>query len=429
MKALLDRIFRVVTRGDVALDYEQAKRLATDLDETVRQQIAARTDVQPEILYFLAEDYAPEVRRRIAANVSTPVQADLLLAKDDDDDVRCHVARKISRLAPKLTREEQEKVGPIVAETLKTLAEDQLPTVRRILGEALKDVSTVPAGVIERLAHDTDIVVSGPVLEHSPLLTDEVLLEIIDSQPVQGALSAISRRTGLRAPVADAIVAANNEEAITALLANASAQIREETLDSLVERAEGVPQWHAPLVARPMLSQRAIRGLAEIVADTLLEQLRQRDDIDEATAKQILETVRMRLDLEPGYGHGGRDRDPPAANKLSPRQLAEFMLSTGKLDEIALFDALGKGDRDFIITALALKSELPDAIVEKIVALSSAKGITAVVWKAGFSMQLCEQLQLRLSRIKPSAILQSLVGGKFPLTPDEMVWQLEFFGT
>ena len=38
------------------IGYDEAKRLARDGDPAVRAHLAARDDVWPEILYFLAED-------------------------------------------------------------------------------------------------------------------------------------------------------------------------------------------------------------------------------------------------------------------------------------------------------------------------------------------------------------------------------------
>jgi uncharacterized protein (DUF2336 family) len=61
-------------------------------------------------------------------------------------------------------------------EALDALARDQVIRVRRILSEALKDVADAPPEVIRRLASDVELVVSGPVLQYSPVLTEEDLL-------------------------------------------------------------------------------------------------------------------------------------------------------------------------------------------------------------------------------------------------------------
>ena len=415
MTSALSRLF-TLGRGDGGrMDYEEAKALAANRDSDVRRELARRADAQPKILYFLAEDGDADVRREIAANEATPVQADLFLSRDADEDVRCGLARKVASLAPTLSTEEQERVGDIVGETLKVLAEDQLTRVRGILAEELRNTDKVPVEVIERLARDEEISVSGPVLENSPLLGDEVLLEIINSNHVQGALSAISRRAGLDSALSDAVVETDETDAITALLSNSSAQIREETLDALVERADRNEDWHGPLVARPKLSSRAVRGLADCVAGSLLQDLESRTDLDAETASAVLETISRRL---------AEDDEPDGP---LPEERAEAMHEKGALDEGALAKALGKGDRGFVIAALALASGLSRPAVQKVVSLASAKGIVAVAWRAGFSMGLAEQLQLRLARIAPDAVMRPADGGGFPMTDEELDWQIEFF--
>ena len=71
---------RKAAAPDPKLSYDESKRLARDGDAAVRVHLAAREDVRPEVLYFLAEDDSAEVRGCIAANLSTPRQADLVLA-------------------------------------------------------------------------------------------------------------------------------------------------------------------------------------------------------------------------------------------------------------------------------------------------------------------------------------------------------------
>ena len=60
--------------------------------------------------------------------------------------------------------------------------------------------------------------------------------------------------------------------------------------------------------------------------------------------------------------------------------------------------------------------------------MSSSKGITALAWNAGLGMRTAVQLQLRLARVPPAKILQARTGVDYPLSEDEMNWQLDFFG-
>jgi uncharacterized protein (DUF2336 family) len=408
-----------------AMPYDRAKRMAGDASPLTRQRLAARGDVQPEILFFLSEDADAGVRRAVAANKNSPVQADQALIRDSDDEVRFKLAHKIARLAPQLDEEEQGRIGAAVFEILDVLARDELPRVRRILSDELSHAANVPATVIEHLARDRETEIAAKVLEFSPLLSDEVLAEIIASRPVQGALPAISRRHGLSGDICDAIVEIDDEKAITALLSNDSAQIREETLDRLIDRAADVPEWHAPLVRRPALSPQNIVQLTQFVADSLLDELVARSDIDSGTARTVARAVRTRLQ----HGAGAAGSGPAGtAGDLSPQARAERMRSDGTLDEAAVLDALGKGDRVFATAALAALAGAPVEVVQKAVSLESAKGLTALAWKAGLGMRAAVQLQLRLAHIAPDGVLRPKDGTEYPMTVEDMRWQIEFFG-
>ena len=321
-----------------------------------------------------------------------------------------------------------DRIGAVVNEVLETLAQDQVTRVRRMLAEELKEAENVPATVIRRLAHDADTLVAGPVLEFSPVLDDEILIEIIQGSPETAALSAISRRELLDAFVSDAVVATQDQQAITALLSNQSAQIREETLDQLVEQAEHVPQWHEPLVDRPVLSARAVMRLAEFVADRMLADLEQREDLDPQTAKAVSATLKQRLrddwladDPDGSISLPEMYTDEPADERVR-RLYAE-----GSLSEAVITDALGKGDRGFVIAALAQLGEISVNLVSKAVSMSSPKGVTAMAWNAGLGMRTAVQLQLRLARVPPTKVLQARDGIDYPLSEDEMRWQIDFF--
>ncbi len=99
-----------------------------------------------------------------------------------------------------------------------------------------------------------------------------------------------------------------------------------------------------------------------------------------------------------------------------------------KLNEETITGALQSGDGEFVIAALAVLAKERMKVVDKIVGMQSAKGVVAIVWKAGLSMQLAMALQAKLAQIQPKNILNPLTGGEFPLSEEEMKWQLGFFG-
>ncbi|MFO0995463.1 MAG: DUF2336 domain-containing protein [Alphaproteobacteria bacterium] len=434
MSGLLNRI-RTALPGalfDRVPGYEEQKRLAAHDDPEIRRKLAARPDVRPEVLYFLASDETPEVRREIAKNEQTPEHAHTILARDADDDVRVALAATVSRLLPDLEDRERERVRERAIETLTTLAEDQLKRVRQVLADALKDRLDAPPAVIQRLARDSEIDVASPVLRCSPLLSDADLLDIIRTSASPGVLRAISKRKTVGASVSDAIVEGNDVKAVAALLSNPSAQIREETLDRLIDRAPGVVEWHEPLVGRPALPQKALSRIAGFVAASLLEALKRRGDLDSSTLEAVGAEMRRRLESEdkPKGAHGAAPHPVKAAPSASAElERARTLHKKGQLDEEAISAALLAQQRQFVIAALSIKAKLGEPIVEKILASRTGPGITALAWKSGLSVDTAVQLQLHLGKIAPNAVLMPRGEDRYPMTAEDMTWQIEFYST
>jgi len=409
-----------------SISYDEAKKLARDADPEVRKALAARDDVKAEILYFLADDPDAEVRRTLAANTSLPAKADVLLARDADEAVRAGLAEKISQVAPGLSEGDRGRIQDTAEEALSILARDQITRVRQVLSEALKDVAHAPAEVINRLARDSEAAVACPVLEFSPVLSEEDLLEIIRSNPASGGLSAIARRETVSENVSDAVAATDDVDAIGELLSNDNAQIREETLDNLIDAAPNHELWHAPLAVRPRLTSGAATRLARFLADNLLETMSQRDDLDSDTMKAVKEVVQHRLGDEMGRGaDGGQSMD--FLKMDPPLDMAKSLKSAGRLDEGVVSKALHAGDFSFVLASLVVMTDLPLDLVRKVFATQSAKGVVALVWKARMPAKLSVPMQQRMAGVAPEDVIGNPGQRDFPLNVDEMNWQLEFF--
>ena len=400
--------------GDIS--YKDAKKIARDKNPAVRSELAERDDVKPEILYFMAEDNAPEVRRKVAANSATPRHADFILASDADDDVRCDLALKIGRLIPGLSPEERERLQDLAFEILNILAQDQLPRVRAIIAEEIKLATNVPKPMIERLAHDVELVVAAPILEYSPLLTDSDLLEIIQAGVVDGALSAVSRRPAVSDKVAGAIVAANDIPAVATLLANPNAQIREDTLDQIIEVAEQAEPLHEPLVSRPELSQGAIRRIAGFVSAAILEILNHEHAMDDETKQYVKEAVKKRIKLE---------QAAPAQGSL--KEKIERMADSDELTEDTITGAGEKGQRGFVAEALAFRAKIEVGTVNAMLDSRSGKAVTALSWRAKMSARGAMSLQRHVSRVPTNATIHAHHGVEYALKDPEMEWFIRYF--
>ena len=187
------------------LTYEQARDLASEEDPKIRKALAEHPNTPPEILYFLAKDDDIDIRRAVACNPNTPRQADLLLTSDEAPEVRHDLVNKINRITPDLTEDKRRAVYEVTVQMLELLAVDQVVRVRQILAEAIKDLPEAPKSLVNQLALDTELIVAEPVLQFSPVFNDEDLAAIIKQKPVQGAISAISKRPLVSAHISEAI--------------------------------------------------------------------------------------------------------------------------------------------------------------------------------------------------------------------------------
>jgi len=405
----------------LAADYEEAKRIARAGDAEARARLAASRGMAPEILYYLATDKAAPVRVAVAANESTPAQANALLAGDSDEAVRVALARKIAALAPTLDQSETDRLSRLTWETLARLVNDTAVQVRAAIADVVKAMPDAPRALITKLARDIALPVAGPVLEFSPILTEQDLLALVADPPGPGTVSAIARRPHLNAQVSDAIAASAETDAITELLANTSAQIREQTLDSLIARAAAHTEWHAPLVGRPKLSANAARTLAGIVAEHLVMKLSERPDIDPATAEFLRKQVVKRVSWMQGSTHAS-DQPAPAQALGEAAEIEAH----GELTEDRLLMSATLGETRLVAAMLAHAAGVPLAVVERAAALRSAKGLVALCWQAGFSMRAAVVVQALLGRLPPNSAITSVPGKSWPLTEEEMRWQLAF---
>lgn len=414
------------------MDYEKAKALAASEDPAVRLQLAKRADTQPEILYYLAVDEAEEVRRAIAENEATPAHAYLLLANDASEEVRRRLAEKVARLLPDMPADEASKAREMAIQTLELLAQDELTRIRAALSEALKSASNVPHHLVKQLALDVELIVSAPVLQFSPLLTDDDLREIVASSAQSGALTAIARRVGLSAGVSDAIAATRDVSAVASLLANDSAQIREETLDLILDAAPGNEAWHEPLVHRPNLPGKAAKRIAGFVAASLLKLLADRKDLPADALAEVRQVMERRLDVKLDGDDEEEAADKDEQESHTPMAEAEAkvkkLIKDRKLDNDVVQEAIERNDRNFVLQALVLNGRIPMSVIQKALEARNGRLITALVWRAKFSMRTAVMVQRDIARVPPRMMLNARNGTDYPMSNPELEEQLKILG-
>ena len=372
----------------------------------------AATDAGEGVLHFLAMNGATATRSAVAANPAAGANTNLALTNDREECVRANLAEKIGRLLPGLFSSEEEHLRELTLATLNALSRDKATAVRAALSEAVKHLDCVPKPIVQRLARDIETIVALPVLEFSPLLDDDDILEILAAARANDVFCAVARRKGLSADAADAIVATLDTKAVATLIGNESAKLRKATLDKIVVRAAEVAELHYPLVLRADLSAGLIRKLASFVGTALIEMLASRDGLDDETRAKLENQLKARIEKDAVV------RKAPVKEAALPK----------KFDEAFVEAAADAGQRDSIVTALSRMGRIEIDVVRKVLGSGSAKALTALAWRAGLGMRTAFKIQCAIMHLRGGDLLYARGGTAYPLSEDDMRWQLKYIG-
>ena len=418
IKKILGRSYRSSQKRDPER-YESEKQQARSDDTKKRMTLAKSTTTHQEILYYLAEhDPDPAVRKAVALNSSTPLQASAILARDNDVDVRYALAERLLNLLPDLEPGRQSQLYAFAVQALGTLALDEMLKIRKALSSTLKDYAHAPPKVVGQLARDVEREISEPVLRFCAAVSDEDLLEILRDHPADWAVEAIAGRPTVSDKVSRAVIKTDNRPAGSMLLGNKGAQIGIKTLEAVIERARRYPEWQKPVAMHKMLSADMAEALAEFADASVRDVLINRSDFDKASVEGISAVFRRRLDFA-----GAQERSDEDPDKKVIR-----LQKKGELSEEAISDALAMGEKDFVYAALANKAETSVEMVVKIFDMRAPKPIVALCWRGGLGMRFALKLQKELGRVPAQELLYPRGGTDYPMTKDELLWQLEFLG-
>ncbi len=399
--------------------YEKEKELAKTGSKKKRMSLAKDSMTHKEILYYLAEkDPDPMIRKAVAENEEMPVQATQILARDEDEDVRLALARRMVDLLPDLSQDKHSQLYAFAVQSLGTLALDEVLKIRVALSSTLKDHAHTPPKIAGQLARDVEREVSEPILRFCAALSDDDLLDILKGHPASWAVQAIAGREDVSEDISEAVIETKDVPGGSVLIGNARAKITEALLHTIVEMAKDFPEWQNPMATRSKLPLSIVKELAEFVDASVRDLLFEREDFDEQMSEEIAAIFRRRLEYEIGDDDGGEGVEE-RLNKVAQE---------GGLNEETISDALAMRDKAFVNGAIARLIGTDVDKVVKVFEMKAPKAIVALSWKAGLSMRMALRLQKDIGHIQPKDLLYPKDGTDYPMSEDDLNWQLEFLG-
>jgi len=251
------------------------------------------------------------------------------------------------------------------------LLDDASPLVRQAMAEVFARSAEAPAAIGQALSLD-QASVALPVLEHSPLLIDADLVDIVATGNCE-TQCAVARRINLPASVGAAIAEVGTAAAALELIENAHAELAPFSWDRIVERHGHLAAIRESMLVLEDLPAATRAALVAKLSETLAQFVVARNWLSADRAGRIAGEARDRSTLHIAARSRGDEM----------RGLVAHLRETSQLTAGLILRALLSGNLELFDAALAELSGLPQARVTALLHDRGAAGLKALLRRAG----------------------------------------------
>jgi uncharacterized protein (DUF2336 family) len=251
------------------------------------------------------------------------------------------------------------------------LLDDPSPLVRQAMAEVFARSADAPAAIVQALSLDQTSV-ALPVLEHSPLLIDADLVDIIATGNCE-MQCAIARRINLPATVCAAIAEVGTPAAALELIENAYAELAPFSWDRIVERHGHLAAIRESMLVLEDLPAATRVALVAKLSDTLAQFVVARSWLSADRAGRIVSEARDRSTVNVAARSRGDDM----------LGLVQHLRATDQLTAGLILRALLSGNLELFGSALAELSGLPPARVSALLHDRGGASLHALLTRAG----------------------------------------------
>ncbi len=292
------------------------------------------------------------------------------LLANPSDEVRAAVASKIGEevQAGKLSTSERTIAHAII----QTMAQDAAIRVRAALAESLRYATDVPPELIKQFAEDVEQV-AIPVLESSPLLSDDDLVALVRGGSGR-KLSAIARRDTVAETVVSALIEKDDPDALRTLVNNDGARIDEASMGVILDRHGDDEEISGGMAQRATLPLSISERLVSLVSDSLKIYLAENHDLPAERIQAIIDDTRERATVKlVTRGHSADD----------VIDLVNQLYRTGKLTPSLILRAACTGDMRFVEEAFGCLARLTTEKAWLLIHDGGPLGFQAIYKRAG----------------------------------------------
>jgi hypothetical protein len=267
-------------------------------------------------------------------------------------------------------------------EVLCQLAELVEVEARTHVAKLLAPLERAPGNVVVKLANDT-YDVAAPLLEFSNVLSDDDLIEIVENQSEEHR-TAIANRKVVTSRVGEAIVEHGGAESVHQLVRNENAELDNQMLERLVERAESDATIAEDLRGRADIDWKGLRGEIHQAGDKVLEQIGAvNKNVDPVTLGKVSAVVYNRMRNRAGFSAQEWKVAYNQVKALSDRK---------QLDERALLRFARFGYGHHTAAALTVMLHVAPEVFVKWLAMQDYVAITVALKALGITPDLFEAM-------------------------------------
>jgi uncharacterized protein (DUF2336 family) len=276
------------------------------------------------------------------------------------------------------------------------LLDDPSPLVRQAMAEVFARSAEAPASIVQALALDQPSV-ALEVLEHSPLLIDADLVDVVATGG-SDTQCAIARRLQVPASVCAAIAEVGSASAALELIENPHAELAPFSWDRIVERHGHLAAIREAMLALEDLPAATRAALVAKLSETLAQFVVAKNWLSAERAGRIASEARDRGTLHIAARSRGEDM----------RGLVRHLRATSQLTAGLILRALLCGNLELFDTALAELSDLPRARVSALLHDRGVASLDALLRRAGLPESTFAAFRVALEACHESGFVDTL---------------------
>lgn len=267
----------------------------------------------------------------------------------------------------------QQNELKVAEQIFRMLLKDAQIQVRLALSQGLQDDPNAPKDIILALANDHAEEVASPVVQYSPVIEDNDLLDLISDHGDLTRLIAIANRNHVSKMVSTALVETSKEEVVGHLVNNQGADISEHSLNRVLRDFGSNHSLMENMARRAELPVTIVEKLISVASDNVAAELKHKytrvaQKLEEE-AKRAREQITLKM-LD-------TTTEPEAVNLL-----VDELYSNKRLTPSIVLTALCRGNFAFFETGIARMAGIPAANAHKLIHDKGGLGFKALYKKA-----------------------------------------------